>query len=372
MNIAFDAKRAFKNRTGLGNYSRSLVAALHQYYPQHQYLLYTPLLQGPSLFDQAFDMPRVKVIQSPGKFLSSFWRSFRIPYTLPKKDVQVYHGLSAELPAGSVPHGVKYVVTIHDLIFLRFPDLYPALDRKIYWYKTKSACDKADLIIAISEQTKRDLIRYMKVPADKIRVVYQTCHEVFEQTVPAQQLSIVAAKYKLPQRFVLSVGTIETRKNVLLIVKALRELPADVALVLVGKKTDYAAEVESYIAAHGLQKRVYILSDVGFADLPAVYQLATIFVYPSIFEGFGIPVVEAIKCRVPVIAATGSCLEEAGGPDSLYVHPDDDAALAAHIAHLWNQEDKRQEQIVKALKYAERFTTAHFAGHTMQVYQELV
>ncbi|WP_222165423.1 glycosyltransferase family 4 protein [Edaphocola aurantiacus] len=372
MNIAFDAKRAFKNRTGLGNYSRSLVEALHQYYPQHQYLLYTPLLQGPSLFDQAFDMPRVKVIQSPGKLLSSFWRSFRIPYTLPKKDIQVYHGLSAELPAGNTPKGVKYVVTIHDLIFLRFPELYPALDRKIYWFKTKSACDKADLIIAISEQTKRDLVQYMKIPAQKIRVIYQTCNEIFEQSVPPEQLRAVAAKYKLPQRFLLSVGTIETRKNVLLIVKALKQLPADVALVLVGKKTDYSTEVEAYIREHDLQHRVKVLSDVGFADLPAIYQLATIFVYPSIFEGFGIPIVEAIKCRVPVIAATGSCLEEAGGPDSLYVHPSDDAALAAHIAHLWTREDKRQEQIVKALKYAERFTAAHFAGHTMQVYQELV
>lgn len=372
MNIAFDAKRAFKNRTGLGNYSRSLVEALHQYYPQHQYLLYTPILQGPSLFDQAFDMSGVKVIQSPGKLLSSFWRSFRIPYTLHKKGVQVYHGLSAELPAGSAPKGVKYVVTIHDLIFLRFPELYPALDRKIYWHKTKAACDKADLIIAISDQTRRDLVQYLNVPEDKIRVVYQTCNPVFQQIISAAQLSAVAAKYTLPTRFLLSVGTIEARKNVLLIVKALKQLPADVCMVLVGKRTDYANEVEAYIQEHGLQERVKLLSEVSFADLAAVYQLATIFIYPSIFEGFGIPIVEAIKSRVPVIAATGSCLEEAGGPDSLYVHPADDAALAAHITHLWTHENKRQEQIVKALKYAERFTTAHFAEHTMQVYQELI
>lgn len=372
MNIAFDAKRAFKNRTGLGNYSRSLVEALHQYYPQHQYLLYTPLLQGPSLFDQALEMQGVAVIQSPGKLLSSFWRSFRIPYTLPKKNVQVYHGLSAELPAGGAPRGVKYVVTIHDLIFLRFPELYPALDRKIYTYKTKSACDKADRIIAISEQTKRDLIEYLDVPADKISVVYQTCDVLFEERVSLGDLERIAQKFNLPQRFVLSVGTIETRKNALLIVKALRHLPEEIKLVLVGRRTPYTQELEDYARAQGLLERIQIISDVMYYDLPAIYQLATVFVYPSIFEGFGIPVIEAMKSRVPVIAATGSCLEEAGGPDSLYVHPEDETALAAHIHTLWHHEDQRQGQIVKALNYADRFAPAQFAADTMQVYEELV
>ncbi|RQO31759.1 glycosyltransferase family 1 protein [Taibaiella sp. KBW10] len=373
MKIGFDAKRAFKNRTGLGNYSRSLIEALHQYFPQHQYQLFTPLLEGkPSLFDEAFDMKSVRVVQARTKFLSSFWRTFRVPSLLHKKGVQLYHGLSAELPAGTKPKGVPYVVTIHDLIFLRFPELYPAMDRKIYGYKTRAACEKADMIIAISEQTKQDLISYLQVPAEKITVVYQTCNPVFERSVSEVCKKEISQKYHLPERFILCVGTLEARKNALLLLKSLLHLPKEVNVVLVGKPTEYQKKIEAYIKEHHLENRVWMLPQVSFDDLPVLYQLASIFVYPSIFEGFGIPVIEALKSGVPVIAATGSCLEEAGGPDSLYVRPDDDFALAQHIAALWDDEDFRQAQIEKGLTFAQKFSLKDFAAHTMQVYQTLV
>lgn len=372
MIIGFDAKRAFRNRTGLGNYSRSLIEALHQYFPQHQYDLFIPLKEGPTLFDQAFNMDHVRVIQSPSQFISSLWRTFRVPFLLRKKGVQLYHGLSAELPAGTPPAGIPYVVTIHDLIFLRFPELYPLIDRKIYTLKTSAACKKADRIIAISEQTKRDLVTYLDVDPEKISVVYQTCNPVFEQEVTVARKQEIAQKYHLPERFILSVGTIEERKNTLIIAKALLDLPEEVKLVLVGKPTEYQEKLKAFIREHKLESRVMILPGISFEELPVLYRLANIFVYPSIFEGFGIPVIEALKSGVPVIAAKGSCLEEAGGPDSLYIEPDDAKMLAQHIRSLWNDEALRQAQITKGLQFARKFSLEAFATDTMQVYRELV
>lgn len=272
------------------------------------------------------------------------------------------------MPLGAKPKGIKYVVTVHDLIYERFPDLYPALDRKIYRGKTLSAFLKADKIIAISEQTKRDLVQFYHIDAAKIEVVYQDCDPQFSVPVSTEIKKAVQAKYALPAHFLLSVGTLETRKNTKIILQALLQLPEAVKLVLVGKPTSYAGALKAFITQHKLEHRVQLLHEVSFAELPALYQLSEIFIYPSIFEGFGIPVIEALKSAVPVIAATGSCLEEAGGPGSLYFDPEDPDALAASILKLWRQADAKQLQVAEGLNYAQKFSAAQFASATMAVY----
>lgn len=370
MNIGFDAKRAFYNRTGLGNYSRNLVEALHLHYPQHKIQLYVPRLKETTLFDQCRQWDQLSLITNETLFPASFWRSWGLKKSLLKNNTRVYHGLSAELPLGKKPLGVKYVVTVHDLIYERFPDLYSAIDRKIYRRKTLSACRKADKIIAISEQTKRDLVQFYAVDAAKIEVVYQDCDPVFAIRVNSERKKAVQAKYDLPADFLLSVGTLETRKNTKIILEALLQLPAEVHLVLVGKATPYTEEMKAFIAQHNLTERVQLLHQVPFEDLPVLYQLSETFIYPSIFEGFGIPVIEALKSGVPVIAATGSCLEEAGGPDSLYFDPKDATALAMHIRTLWKQADTKQVQVAQGMKYAQQFSATRFASGTMAVYAE--
>lgn len=368
MNIGFDAKRAFYNRTGLGNYSRNLVEALHLHYPEQPIQLYVPRLKATTLFEQSRTWDKVSIITNETILPASFWRSWGVTKALSRNNTRIYHGLSAELPLGEKLEGTKYVVTVHDLIYERFPGLYPVIDRKIYRRKTLSACRKADKIIAISEQTKRDLIRFYHIDAAKIEVVYQDCDPVFSIPVSLERKKEVQAKYALPADFLLSVGTLETRKNTKVILEALLQLPETVKVVLVGKATPYAAELNAFIKQHKLEQRVQLLQQVSFEDLPALYQLSEIFIYPSIFEGFGIPVIEALKSGVPVIAATGSCLEEAGGPDSLYFDPKDADALARHILRLWKQADTRQLQLAKGMQYAQRFSAAQFAAATMAVY----
>ena len=210
------------------------------------------------------------------------------------------------------------------------------------------------------------------VSADRIDLVYQSCAPRFTTDVSPDLRQRVAHAWRLPSRYVLSVGTIEERKNLLLAVKALRRLPDDLHLVAVGRTTDYAEQVLAWARREQLAHRVHFLHGVPDADLPAVYSQAEVFVYPSRYEGFGIPVIEAIHCGLPVVACTGSCLEEAGGPDSLYVSPDDPDALAAAILKLQRGAPDREARIARSRAYVRRFEGTDVAGQVADIYRRLL
>jgi glycosyltransferase involved in cell wall biosynthesis len=368
MNIGFDGKRAANNLTGLGNYSRSLIAHMAKYFPQNQYLVYTPKVRNHNQIQSFFNLPGVvlKLAQS-----SLLWRSFGIVKQLKKDAVQLYHGLSQELPFGISSSGIKSIVTIHDLIYLRFPKYYPFIDRIIYKFKAKYACKHADGIVAISENTKRDLVELLNVPAEKIKVIYQSCDESFKQEFSSEVKLQIRDNYQLPPKYLLNVGTIEPRKNLMLIVKALAMLPSDVSLVVIGKFQAYAVEVQQEINRLNLKDRVLFLKNVSFLDLPVIYQLASLFVYPSFYEGFGIPIIEALYSKVPVIAATGSCLEEAGGPDSIYINPNDPEELSVAIRSVLTSDDKRSKMIEQGLKFAQQFDKIIVSYELEKYYQEI-
>ncbi|MEO8794736.1 MAG: glycosyltransferase family 1 protein [Daejeonella sp.] len=369
MKLGFDGKRALQNFTGLGNYSRYILEILSAKFPQNQYLVYCPKKQ---ITDRTKHLYRLKsvVLRFPeSKALKSFWRSFGIIKDLQKDNVQLYHGLSNEIPFGISKAGIKSIVTIHDLIYIRFPQFYPLLDRKIYAFKFKFACKNADKIIAISEQTKKDIIQFFGIPANKIEVIYQNCSSIFSETKTETELLEIAAKYSLPSKYLLSVGSIETRKNLLLIVKSLTLIPTDIHLVVVGKETAYTKIVKDYIASQNLVNRVHFLKNIPFSELPGIYQLSEIFIYPSRFEGFGIPIIEALQSGVPVIAATGSCLEEAGGPDSRYIHPDNEKDLADTINFILGNPDEKHKMIESGKEYAKRFADEIIAGQLIELYQ---
>ena len=169
----------------------------------------------------------------------------------------------------------------------------------------------------------------------------------------------------------LSVGSIEERKNTLVALQALNYLPDDLHLVLVGKYTPYTDKLIAYAAEAGLKHRLHICHGIPFADLPVIYQRADTFIYPSLYEGFGIPILEALNSCLPVVAATGSCLEEAGGPDSLYADPHDAEAMAAAVRETLRPEVK-QRMIEKGLNWASRFTLQQMAEQTMDCYREVL
>ena len=371
MIIGFDAKRANANFTGLGNYSRFMVDTMATYGNEHKYHMYIPKKCKNALYDSLLKHKNVASIQprsSLMKLCKSLWRTFFIKRGLLQDGVQLYHGLSNELPVGIHRTGIRSVVTIHDLIFLRYPQYYHWIDRTIYNLKFNYACRKADRIVAVSECTKRDIVKFYGISPDKIDVVYQGCNPVFAQPVADEDKRRVRAAYCLPERFVLSVGTIEERKNLLLAVKAIEQLDDDIHLVAVGKSTVYTETIKAYVEAHGLENRVHILHNLKFGDLPVLYHLASLFVYPSRFEGFGIPIIEALSAGLPVVAATGSCLEEAGGPHSIYVGPDDVAGMANAIKRVSSDETLRREMIAEGKLYVKRFDPKILADEMNAVY----
>lgn len=376
MKIGFDGKRAVQNFTGLGNYSRYIADILCRFYPENSYVLYTPKHRKNSRLEELTGRCRQLSIKYPTKGLwkrlNSLWRIWGVTKQLKQEGIQLFHGLSNELPLNIHKSGVKSIVTIHDLIFLRYPQYYHLIDRLIYTYKFRKACENSDRIIAISECTKRDIIQFFHIPSSKIEVVYQGCDPTFEQPVGKDRKEEVRAKYQLPKRYILNVGSIEERKNALLAVQALLQLPQDLHLVIVGRRTPYTEKIESFVTNNALASRVHIISNVPFGDLPAIYQSAEIFVYPSRFEGFGIPIIEALHSGVPVVAATGSCLEEAGGPDSIYVAPDDITGLANAFKTIDSDTEKRKSMIEKGKVFAAQFSDQEQAKLIMNIYNKTI
>ena len=370
MKIGYEAKRVFHNKTGLGNYSRDIIRGLSIYFLENTYFLYNPKKANQTLFKAN----QINVFeQFPksnfSKKLKNYWRQKGITKDLIQDNVTLFHGLSGELPIGLKKNNIKSVVTIHDLIFMRYPNLYSFFDRKIHYIKFKKAARNADRIIAISEQTKKDIITFLKVDPSKIDVIYQGCQDVFKQQYSETDKQKIREKYNLPTEFILNVGTIEERKNALLIVKAIRNY--NTKLVLVGKKTDYYKEIENYITLHKIQDKVILLVGLTSTELAILYQLSTVFVYPSIFEGFGIPIIEALYSKTPVITNKYGVFPEAGGPNSLYIDPSDPEELQQKIDLLLNDSNLRNEMITNGFEFVQRFNDEVIAKNIMQCYYSI-
>lgn len=371
MILGFDAKRFFHNKTGLGNYSRDLIRILAEYHPENSYLLYNP---KPKKIDRIPIDGKIIIENLPDskkdKKLSSLWRLFSICSQLKKDNVELFHGLSGEIPIGLHKTGLKTVVTIHDLIFMRYPNLYSYFDRKIHYYKFKYAANKADLVIAISEQTKKDIITYLKIDPAKIKVIYQGCAPVFKEDIPSEFIENTRKKYKLPAHFILNVGTIEKRKNVLSAIKALKEI--DIKLVVIGKKTAYFTEINNYILENKLQKKVIFLENVELRELAAIYRMASVFIYPSVFEGFGIPIIEALYSKTPVITSKKGCFVEAGGLNSVYIDALNSVELRNELTELLKNSKKRELMKKKGYEYVQKFNDEIIAQNWINIYHEVL
>jgi glycosyltransferase involved in cell wall biosynthesis len=371
MRVGFEAKRFFTNFTGLGNYSRFVVNALSEFSPENTYTLYSPRIRSHPEYDSLLSRKNIHVVGPEGvyKVLPALWRSYGMSKLTTVTDLDVFHGLSQELPMG-LPSKVRKIVTVHDLIFLRYPQFYNPVDVAIYKAKVKSACRLADRVIAISEQTADDLVWFLQTDRKKVSVVYQGCHPSFKRDVAQDEKEAVRKKYGLPENFILNVGTIEDRKNVALLVKALSLLPSRLLrkVVIVGRATKYKDTVLKAATEHGVAEHVLFLHNVSFVDLPAIYQMAEVFVYPSKFEGFGIPLIEAIESKVPVISSTGSCFREAAGPGSLYADPSDGAALAQHLESVLTNGILRNEMIRASSAFIQKFEPQVIAHDLIRAY----
>ena len=372
MKISFDAKRAYHNNRGLGVYSRNVVRLLNEYYPENQYFLFNPKQKNNIDFPINENTKEINPDTFFGKLLPDFWRSKGCVKQIKHLETDIYHGLSQELPVGIEKTGVKTVVTMHDAIFIRYPELYDTLYRKIFIRKNRYACRVADRIIAISEQTKADFIEFFDVPAEKIDVVYQGCNNIFREKISEETKSAVRRKYNLPETFLLNVGAIEKRKNLASIIHAICRGNLDIPLVAIGNKTAYTDEINTLTAQYKLEKQVSLLHNVDFADLPAIYAMSEIFIYPSVFEGFGIPILEALCTGTPVITSRGGCFAETGGKSSIYVDNDNADEMSNAIRRILSDASLRERMKTDGLAHAENFTDHKIALNLMNIYRKLL
>lgn len=354
MRIGFDAKRAFNNFSGLGSYGRYVISNIRRFYPENECLLYTPGID----YKELFQKPDGTVIRKPGKhpwnLKGSFWRSFGLTHQLNKDGIELFHGLSNELPFGIRRSKVRSVVTIHDLIFMEHPMFYKLVDRKIYYQKVRYAVKAANRIIAVSQLTKQDIIRFLDVDESRISVVYQGCSRQFYKRVSENLMLNVHRQFALPSEYLLYVGTIEERKNLLSVIMAMHHGKIDLPLVVVGKKTDYFNLVNEYIEKHKV-KNIRFLDHVRNNDLPAIYQGASAFIYPSSYEGFGIPILEALNSGVPVITSRGGCLEETAGKGGLLIDPFDQEEMIEAIRQVMEDSALKDRLIREGGAHALKF-----------------
>ncbi len=369
MNIGFEAKRIFENRSGLGNYGRNMINLLDRFYPENRYKLFAPKLT------KLYSTPCSSEVITPRTFLfvffKSFWRLYKVAKLLNINKIDVFHGLSHVLPYGIEKTGVPSVVTIHDLIFIRYPEYYKKFDRYIYRHIYLSSCQRATKIIAISNQTKSDLINYFKIIPEKIEVIYQSCDSCFYNRLSEKRKTSIRLKYKLPQKYILCVGTIEQRKNQLALLEAVVAEKVDTTVVILGRPTEYINILNQFISESGIREQVIFLHHTTTDELQGIYQMAEVMVYPSFFEGFGLPVLEAQASGCAVITSNMSSLPEAGGEGALYINPADISEIGQAIRNVLLNPKLKEDLIEKGIANAQLFSEKLAAERLMKLYNDL-
>lgn len=365
MKLGFDAKRLYNNFTGLGNYSRTTIDILTAEYPDNDYYLYSPKVRLNGTTLPYIGKRHCHTVTPKGIMRGSAWRTYGLVNDMKRDGIELFHGLSNEMPTGLFHSGIASVVTIHDVAFRTFPSMYHWHDRKIYDLKWQYTCNHSDRIVAISECTKRDIMEFYDVPEHKIDVVYQPVSPIYY--TPLQPTPT--------NPYMLYVGSINSRKNLLGVVKAIELLPRDLRmpLVIVGGGGSYKQTVRQYIADHGLDDLFLWPEMVGNTDLKRLYTNATLFVYPSFYEGFGLPVVEAQLCGCPVVTSNISSLPEAGGPFAQQADPNSPEDIRDKIQLLLTDTELiERTRIMGRQRALQTFDPVNLARQLMGVYKSIL
>jgi glycosyltransferase involved in cell wall biosynthesis len=375
--IGFDAKRFFHNQTGLGNYSRTILYNFYKYYHRSINLfLFTPFASDTDSLPTEGLVNRSNIIFPPSR-KTFLWRTFFIVRELKKYQINLYHGLSNELPFEFFKSkNIKWVVTIHDIAFLYFKKDYFIVDRIIQYYKIKYSCQKADLIIAISEFTKKDICRRFNIIADKVQVLYQTVQDIFKVKYQREEILQTLGLYHLPTHFYLYVGSITERKNLITAISAWQSLPETYQIPFViigGSNRNYRKKLIKEIKLLSEENQNKILfRTVENNHLPLIYQRASIFIYPSFFEGFGIPVLEALYSGTPVITSKTSSLPEVAGPGAYLIDPSSSKELRDGIIYFMSNHESREKSIEAGYEHIKKFHAEELSSRLLKIYQGLL
>lgn len=351
MKIAIDVRTAAGEKAGKGWYTFHLVHSLIRHDQRNQYLLYTKV-GVPGFAD--FENAEQRVISGSG----IFWHR-RVARDAARENVDIFIAPSSYITPVFLSSGIKSVVTVHDLVALLFSDRHNKKAVFTEKFFLKKAVRRAAHIITVSKHTRRDLIQYFPGAEEKTSVVYCGASSEFKPLPKnSPELKNFAKETNLPAKFFLAVGTLEPRKNFPNLIRAfalLKQKMPDHHLIIVGGPGWGAHEVEETIREKYLSKKVHILGYLSGKSLLYLYNLATAFVFPSIYEGFGIPPLEAMQCGCPVIVSNQASLPEVVGDAGLYVDPEKPESIAAAMQKITDDElrfNLRNQGFIQSKKFS--------------------
>ena len=301
------------------------------------------------------------------------WEQFVQPLALRQSRIELLHALAF---AGPLVNSIPWVVTVYDLSFVRYPQSFNAANRTYLTWAVRHSVQHADRVIAISASTKRDLVTYFGAAPDKVTVVYCGSDPIFSPSQNPKEIEMLRARYHLPEKMILHVGTIEPRKNIVRLLRAFarakRAARLPHRLALIGARGWKYAEVDAVIEQEGIAGDVIFAGYVPQDELPLWYRAADLFVYPSLYEGFGLPPLEAMASGTPVITSNAASLPEVVGDAAIVVAPEDESALADAIVHALEDCAQRDEMRARGLAQAAKFSWARAARETTMIYRAIL
>ena len=373
--IGFDAKIANSTPGGRGHYSRFIIDAVAAACPKKGYFrMYVPNRMPNSAYDKLELRHNVESLEPDGRFwriFSSLWRYVRVTRDAKIGRVELFHGLTNKLPYGLGRKDIRSIVTIHDLGFMRNAENKSPLSIFINKLRYRDTCKRADRVIAVSEHTKQELVEHLNIDPEKIDVINMGCSKIFSEKVTGEQCDMVRKRYNLPANYALSVGTIEENSNIELCVDALAKSSMPIDLVIAGRATPHIDKLRQLIEERGLTSRVHILCGVALEDMPAIYKNAIVYLATERHMSFNYHIIEALNVGTAVVAVTGTSHEEAAGPDSAYVSPDNSDELYQAVEGIARNLALREDMIAKGKAYAQRFRPEVIAYNILKCYSRV-
>ncbi len=374
MRVVVDISPAVNSKAGLGRYAATLVEHLqHTWVGEHLYLFYNRRFGGsvpPAL--SSLPARRVSLGYKPWRMLVWIGHLLNIPFDrLLPADTRLFHATEhLLLPFRRIPT----VFTVHDLIFEKFPQYHKPLNLFYLRHTVPLFVRRATAVITISQASKRDLVTRYHVPEEKIHVIYEAPAPHF-RPVPPDDVVAVRHKYGLPERYILTVGTLEPRKNLVSLLTAFEEVYASGLVdgwVIVGQRGWLYKDFLDALVQSPLRDRVIMTGFVPDEDLPAIYAGALVFVFPSFYEGFGLPLLEAMAVGVPVVASSAPPLPEIGGDAALYASPYRHEEFVAHILAYLQDRTLREEMRERGWRRARQFSLERTAAETAALYAQVI
>lgn len=353
MKIGIDTQTTLGQKTGFGFYVENLVKELKKIDKKNQYFYFHPKKQ-----EDLSSLERFK------------WDQFELVKKANNANVDILHQ-----PCFSAPiffSGVK-IVTIHDLITLNIPQKIPFFSRQFFGKWMPYSYKFADRIIAISEHTKKDIIKFLNIAENKISVIPQAASKEFNTNIKNEAVEKVRKKYKIGKKYFLHTGTLNPRKNLEFLVGVFSEVSKkfpDYQLVIVGKKGWYYEGLFDLVRQLKIQEKVIFTGYIDDCDAPPLYKGAKAFLFPSIYEGFGLPPLEAMNCGIPVVSSNASSLPEVIGPQGILLDPNDKKVWVANILKLISDQSYYQKMSDYYLRQAKNFSWEKCAQKTIEVYSK--